>query len=224
MRYFSFVLGLFVVVFTAGATSLEAVDVYSQIMQRASAQIAPILNEGLSPEEQAFYNQLSSDRKRAFMNFNKKDKTAAMEMTQKYLPKEALRRAINYDIKNLSLAQQNFYNRLSDKGKTIFFVLSEESSADAASLADSISADEAINKELNIYLKSLIPEQLSFYNSLNEENKILYLSLSDRTQENLVFDSEALKDPNKAVLEAQNKDAARLYPNQKAFYDMLSVD
>ncbi|MCX6994853.1 MAG: hypothetical protein NTY13_03395 [Chlamydiae bacterium] len=224
MKYFLPSLVFFGVFFTTGTVYLEALDVYSQIMERASMHIAPILNQGLSSEEQSFYNQLSSDRKRAFLNFSKEDRIAAMEMTRKYPPKEALERAINYDMKTLPLTQQTFYNRLSDNGKKIFFILSEESSADAASLSETMPADDAIKNALYKYLSYLIPEQRTFYNSLDDSNKILYLSLSNRTQENLVFNKEALKDPNKAVLAAQNNDAARLYPNQKAFYDSLGLD
>lgn len=205
---------------------VAAADIFSKLMHLASQQVAQGLSDPsvFSADEQLFFSKLPSDRKRTFLGFTKEQRAAALNMTHKHLPKEALMAAVDYDIKTLPPSQQDLYNRLSDKGKRIFFVMNDASSETAASLAEKMPADEALMRGLQEEIAGFIPEQRDFYNRLTSENQILYLALSDGMQENLALDAEAIKDPNKAVLAAQKKDADRLYDDQQNFYDILDPE
>lgn len=178
--------------------------------------------EVLSADEQEFYQKLTSNRQRDFMAMSPSERSEAIALTHKWPAKEALARATDYDIKTLSADEQKLYARLSDQGKKIFLVLDLASSKQAISWSETMPADEAIKQALALEINTFSPEQIAFYQRLSADNQLIYLVLSDYTQEMLAYSSESLQDPNKAVAAARVKDVARLSLEQQEFYKALN--
>lgn len=201
---------------------LGAFDVYSSSMHLAASQGSKVSDEGLNPAEHAFYQRLTSDKKRAFLAMSVSERQQALDLTVKVIPSTALAKAVAYDVKAMDAERQNLYSRLNEQERVVFFLLSDEGTNEAVVWAKKMTANQAVEQALQVDLDHFIPEQLAFYQNLTASNQLIYLALSTRTQENLVLNAEAVLDPNKAVQQAQMQDAARLYPEQFAYYQQLS--
>lgn len=198
--------------------SFVVADVFAAPARFAVLQVA----DSFTDEEAVFYKQLTSNRQRDFLAMSPVDRQEAIALTRKIDSSSALAKAIDYDVRTLSPGQQKLFQRLSERGKLLFLIVNTESSEQAVVWANTMPADQAIEQAVQADVNALIPEQIAFYNQLSPENRLVYLVLSSGNQENLVLNPEAAKDPNKAVIEARERDAARLPERERTFYRALN--
>lgn len=178
------------------------------------------LPQGLSAKEADFYKKLSRYHKRNFVSLTQNERDEALALAVKLPPDKALEAAADYDIRTLSPEEQQLYSRLNDESKRLFFVLNQESSDLAVLWSKKMDPDLAIRQALQMDLDELSSQERAFYQQLSSTNQVLYLALSDRTQQDLALQTS--EEPNKAVQAAEKRDVTRLADDQQKFYAALN--
>lgn len=174
----------------------------------------------LSDEEKDIFGDLSSSDQTRFSLLNKKQRAYLLTLLKSYTPKEAVWKAAEQDVRELSIKEQKLYFSLNQNSKLLFMVLDEGPTAEALRIAKNkdpnVAIKEAINYEIAKYSKAL----KRFVLDLDPQEQALFLTFSEETQAR-VYEIAKVSPISFALSQGKEMDIERLPEDRKEFIEEL---
>lgn len=175
----------------------------------------------LTEDEKYIFQELNQASQKTFAHLNDKQRAFFLTLLKEFSPNQAVWKAAETDVLELSESEQSLYFKLNPTDKLLFLALDDEPTKHTIEFAKNSSAAKALKqgalKEIALY-----PENYrKWMNLFTVQEMALFLTLTDKTQNQIIkqFKTKSIE----SVLEEGKKiDIQRLPKEQQVFIYELS--